>query len=107
MQRTRGQRALRSEQRNALLHELQRPLGVDEIAATQAVPSVPSNAQKRAVTTMKETVVAIANELNLPEGLLCARKHLETLVQDGVWPQTLEGWRKTLLHDRLMPLMPQ
>lgn len=105
-QRTRGQRALRSEQRTALLWELQRPMEADEIAATQPIPSVLSNVQKRAITAMKEIVVTIATELQLPEGLLCARRHLETLVHDGSWPQALVGWRETLLHERLMALLP-
>ncbi|MBS0439404.1 MAG: ribonuclease D, partial [Proteobacteria bacterium] len=44
--------------------------------------------------------------LDIPDGLLCPRRHLETLVADGIWPSTLEGWRKPLLHDALMAYLP-
>jgi ribonuclease D len=55
---------------------------------------------------MKETVATIAAQLGLPEGLLCARRHLETLLTDRAWPSALEGWRRPLLHDSLIAMIP-
>ncbi len=47
-----------------------------------------------------------AAELDLPEGLLCSRRHLERLLATGRWPAALEGWRRDLLHERLIALLP-
>ena len=77
------------------------PLADGELDFAPVFP-LPTPAQKRTITAMKESVVAIATELDIPEGLLCARRHLETLVFDGIWPDALDGWRKTLLFDALM-----
>jgi len=100
-ERTRGLRALRGPQRAELLALLQAPLG-DDIAATVPIPANLDGAQKRTVGEMKNVVAAIAERLALPETLLCARRHLEALVTDRVWPAALEGWRKGLLYEALM-----
>ena len=55
---------------------------------------------------MKETVVARAKELDLPDGLLCARRHLEALLATRQWPTSLDGWRREVLHDALMARLP-
>jgi ribonuclease D len=55
---------------------------------------------------MKEIVAAKATSLDLPEGLLCARRHLESLLATRQWPAALEGWRRGVLHDDLMTLLP-
>ena len=54
---------------------------------------------------MRDAFVAIAQRENIPEGLLGSRRHLEALLTDGTWPAALDGWRKPLLHDALMPLL--
>ena len=100
-QRAKGLRALRGAQRDELQTVLTEPLAADEMDFAPVFP-LPTPAQKRAIAAMKESVVAIATELDIPDGLLCARRHLETLVFDGIWPEALEGWRKTLLFDALM-----
>jgi ribonuclease D len=51
---------------------------------------------------LRDEVTAIAQRLELPEGLLCPRRHLETLVYDGAWPAALDGWRTPLLRDALI-----
>jgi ribonuclease D len=58
------------------------------------------------MAAMKETVTAIAAQLGLPEGLLCARRHMETLLTERAWPAGLNGWRRPILHDALMAQMP-
>jgi ribonuclease D len=104
-ERTRGLRALRGAQRQELLGLLQAPLN-DEDLAIAPIPPAMTSAEKRAAAAMKEAVAAVALRLELPEGLLCARRHLETLLADRTWPSALEGWRKPLLHDALMALLP-
>jgi ribonuclease D len=103
-ERTRGLRALRGPQRQELLALLEAPL-TDEDLAIERIPKPLDSSQKRAVDEMKSTVAAIAENLSLPETLLCARRHLEALVTYRVWPSALEGWRRTLLHDVLTAKM--
>jgi ribonuclease D len=100
-QRAKGLRALRGAQREELFEVLQAPLQDDERDVATIFP-MPTPAQKRTISAMKEAVVAIAAGLELPDGLLCARRHLETLVFDREWPEALEGWRKGLLYEALM-----
>lgn len=47
---------------------------------------------------LQGVVAELATALDLPEGLLCARKHLEALLTDGEWPAALEGWRREVLE---------
>ncbi len=105
-QLTRGQRALRGKQRQQLLAQLQTPLGDEEIAATDPIPARPAGAARDAVHAMKHQVDALANELDLPPGLLCPRKMLEAYVATRQWPAGLDGWRHDLLQPRLQPLLP-
>ena len=55
---------------------------------------------------MQDAVAQLAAELELPEGLLCARRHLEALIATRRWPAALEGWRQPLLEPRLQALLP-
>lgn len=100
-ERSKGLRALRSAERSALLALLAEPLRDDELEFTK-IPPPATLQERRAITSLKEIVVARALELDLPEGLLCSRRHLETLWLTREWPAALEGWRKPLLHDALM-----
>ena len=99
--RTKGLRALRGALRAELLDVLQAPLEPGELDFAPIFP-LPNPKQKRALAAMKDIVTAVATELNLPEGVLCARRHLEALYFDRRWPDALDGWRKPLLHDALM-----
>ena len=100
-ERSKGLRALRGPLRASLLEEIQRPLEAADLEIAPIAP-MPSSKEKRVLSAMKEAVAKVAAELELPEGLLCARKHLESLLFDKVWPHALDGWRKPLLHDSLM-----
>jgi ribonuclease D len=104
-ERTRGLRALRSAQRTELLEVLQQPLSPDEMEFAPIAPA-PSPREKAAINAMKDVVAARAKELDLPEGLLCARRHLEALLATGRWPASLEGWRRDVLHDALVARLP-
>lgn len=99
-QRAKGLRALRGAQRDELLAVLQEPLAPQEMDFAPIFP-LPTPAQKRTIAAMKESVVAIAAGLEIPDGLLCARRHIEAFVFDRQWPEALEGWRKTILFDAL------
>lgn len=99
-QRAKGLRALRGAQRDELLVVLQEPLAPEEMDFAPIFP-LPTPAQKRTIASMKEAVVAIAAGLEIPDGLLCARRHIEAFVFDRQWPEALEGWRKAILFDAL------
>ena len=100
-ERCKGQRALRGAQRQQLLEILHKPLATDELDI-EPIATAPTSAQKRQLAALRDEVASIAARLALPDGLLCPRRHLETLVYEGVWPRGLDGWRKPLLHDVLM-----
>jgi len=104
-ERTKGLRALRGPQRQELLELLLAPL-VEEDLAFAPIPAPLDLQQRRAMTAMKEIVTAIAAQLGLPEGLLCARRHMETLLTERAWPAALDGWRRPILHDALIAQMP-
>ena len=84
-----------------MLEEIQRPLDAADLEIAP-IPPLPGPKEKRKLGAMRDVVAKTAETLALPEGLLAARRHLEALLFDRVWPHALEGWRKPLLHDALM-----
>ena len=104
-ERTKGLRGLRSGPRAELAELLRRPLADDELSF-EPVPRAPSLREKPTLAALKDVVAAHAQELDLPEGLLCSRRHLETLLVSRRWPSALEGWRRNVLHDALVALLP-
>lgn len=104
--RGRGQRTLRSAQREELFALLRDPVEADEIAATRPIPAHPQGEAKKALTAMKELIDRRACELDLPPGLLCPRKVLEEYVVTAEWPDFLDGWRGEVLRERLPALLP-
>ncbi|MGA9332875.1 MAG: ribonuclease D [Rudaea sp.] len=100
-ERCKGLRALRGAQRAELLDLLQSPLRPDELDFAP-IPAPLTSVEKRILSSLRDEVSRIAGELNLPEGLVCPRKHLETLVGERKWPAALEGWREPILRDALM-----
>lgn len=60
---------------------------------------------KQRLKNLQEAVAKLAQSLDVPDGLLCARKHLELLLEGRGWPATLEGWRRSLLEPVLTPLL--
>lgn len=104
-ERTKGLRGLRSGPRAELAELLRRPLAEDELTF-EPIPRAPSLREKPALAALKDAVATRARELDLPEGLLCSRRHLETLLVGRRWPSALEGWRRAVLHDALLALLP-
>jgi ribonuclease D len=60
---------------------------------------------KQRLRALQESVAKLATELQVPDGLLCARKHLEALMEGRGWPAAIEGWRRALLEPALAPLL--
>jgi ribonuclease D len=82
-----------------------------ETPLTEAERDIPLNRggdqlDKTTLKAMQDAVAGVASSLGVPDGLLCARKHLETLLEGRGWPTALEGWRRTLLEPVLAPLLP-
>jgi ribonuclease D len=103
--RTKALRGLRSPLRAELLDVLRRPLEDDE-RTFEPIPRAPSLREKPVLSAMKDVIVAKAKELDLPEGLIAARRHLESLLVTHRWPKGLEGWRRGVLHDELVAKLP-
>jgi ribonuclease D len=103
--RTKAVRGLRSPLRAELLEVLRRPLE-DEERTFEPIPRAPTLREKPVLAAMKEVIAARAKELDLPEGLIAARRHLESLLVTHRWPKQLEGWRREVLHDALVALVP-
>lgn len=104
-ERSKGQRALRGAQRAELLDVLRAPLAPEELEFAP-IARAPTMREKTSIAQMKETVSRYATELDLPEGLLCARRHLEALLATRTWPAALDGWRREVLHDALIAQLP-
>jgi ribonuclease D len=103
-ERAKGLRALRGPQRADLFAAIEQPVSPDD-ADIAPIPPPFNNAERKKLQAMRDAVLVIAQRETIPEGLLGSRRHLETLLTDGSWPAALDGWRKPLLHDALMPLL--
>ena len=63
---------------------------------------------KQRIKALQQAVAAVAEAQGLPEGLLCARRHLEALLEGRGWPPALAGWRReldTIAAWRTQPMM--
>ena len=103
-ERSKGLRALRGPQRTELLQLLQTPPQPEDLDIAP-IPAPFTSQQKRAMQAMRDKIAEIAQRENIPEGLLCSRRHMEALVTDRTWPVALEGWRKPLLFEALSSLL--
>lgn len=61
---------------------------------------------RQALKALQSAVAEVAAREGVPEGLLCARRHLEALLEGRGWPEALAGWRRDLLEPVLEPLLP-
>lgn len=89
--------------RNALWEVLAPELSEAERQIPLAKPS--GTLDKQRLRALQDAVAKLAEQLGLPEGLLCAKRHLETLQDGRGWPNALEGWRRDLLEPVLTPLL--
>jgi ribonuclease D len=86
----------------ALWQALSTPLD-DEQDAPQAIAA--NDSHKATLKRLQDAVAVHSRELELPDGVLASRRHLESLIESGHWPAPLGGWRKQQLESRLMPLL--
>ena len=84
----------------------------EELASVKASPADQRLAemaeQKQDRHTLKRLQDAVAKEaqrLNLPPGLLMSRRRLESLLDEGGWPESMGGWRRECLEPVLLPLL--
>ena len=89
--------------RRELWELLEAPLSDEEL--TIPLNRSGDTLDKQRLRNLQEAVTKLALSLDVPDGLLCARKHLEVLLEGRGWPGTLEGWRRKLLEPVLMPLL--
>lgn len=89
--------------RSQLFALLEKPFDAEELAAPLA--GEPDAAQKARLKALQQAVLGKAQELDVPEGLLCSRKHLEALLDTGIWPPALQGWRRELLQDAFRKIL--
>jgi ribonuclease D len=88
--------------RDELWHEVARELTAEEKDIPPIKPFESSDKQR--LKQLQDVVAKRATELNIPEGLLASRKHLEPLLE-GRWPDGLDGWRREQLESDIAPLM--
>jgi ribonuclease D len=90
--------------RTQLFALLRKPFDGEELQA----PTInePAQTQKAQLKALQQAVADIAKGLDVPDGLLCSRKHLEYLLETGNWPPALQGWRKELLQDGFDRILP-
>jgi ribonuclease D len=89
--------------RRELWELLDAPLSDEELSLPLNRSS--DSLDKQKLKAMQQAVATLALSLELPDGLLCARKHLEYLLEGRGWPTALEGWRRGLLEPVLNPLL--
>jgi ribonuclease D len=91
--------------RNDLWKVVNAPLTDAELAIPAIRPG--ESLDKQALRGLQDEVARAAAGLEVPEGLLCSRKHLERLLEGRGWPTALEGWRRELLEPALAPKLPR
>jgi ribonuclease D len=73
----------------------------EALGSTRPIAAPLEGELKQAVKRIKAVVDGLATALDLPPGLLCPRRAMESLAGNGTWPADLVGWRSALLDDRL------
>ena len=71
---------------------------MDDDEATMPLATDNERADRARLKALQAVVAERAAALDLPEGLVCARRHLESFLVDGQWPAALEGWRREVLE---------
>ncbi|MCG6117473.1 MAG: ribonuclease D [Aquimonas sp.] len=92
------------KRRDELFDALQLPLTAQELDIPLA--QLPDPSEREGLKRLQAAVAARAAVLQLSESTLASRKHLETLLREGRWSRVLQGWRRGLLAETLLPLLP-
>lgn len=77
----------------------------DEADAPLALQA--SDGNKATLKRLQDAVARRSAELALPDGILASRRHLESWLESGQWPQALGNWRRQELEARLQPLLAE
>jgi ribonuclease D len=77
----------------------------DEADAPDA--GIAEKRDKNRLRQLQDAVAARSAELGLPDGILASRRHLESLLDHGHWPDALAGWRREVLEPVLAPLVEE
>lgn len=60
---------------------------------------------KNRLRQLQDAVAKCSSDLGLPDGVLASRRWLESLLDQGDWPDALSGWRRAALEPTLAPLL--
>ncbi|HET9049455.1 MAG TPA: ribonuclease D [Chiayiivirga sp.] len=90
--------------RDELWQAVSSPLTEEDLVMRLAAAPDPS--LRAPLKAMQAVVADHASALNIPDGLLCAKRHLETLLQERRWPTAIDGWRRPILENDLMQRLP-
>ncbi|MBB1088974.1 ribonuclease D [Lysobacter sp. SG-8] len=85
-----------------LWEALQTPME-DEDAMPDA--GVAERRDRNRLRQLQSAVAERSAELGLPDGVLASRRWLEVLLDHGIWPDALSGWRRDQLEPCLTPLL--
>jgi ribonuclease D len=88
-----------------LLNLIERAPDEDEIAATEPIAGPLEGELKATMQRLKPAVEARAQQLDVPAGLLCPRRAMESLAKSGTWPAELAGWRSEVILPELTALL--
>ncbi|QOW20410.1 ribonuclease D [Lysobacter ciconiae] len=86
----------------AIWDALHTPVGEEDGAPDARVAE---RRDKNRLRALQDAVAALSADLDLPAGVLASRKHLESLLDHGEWPDALAGWRQEVLEPVLTPLL--
>jgi len=78
---------------------------MDEDEAGMPLATDNERADRARLKALQAVVAEQAAALDFPDGLLCARKHLEAFLGDGRWPVALEGWRREVLESPMREVL--
>jgi ribonuclease D len=81
---------------------LNTPLADEEHAPDATIAETRDKQQLR---RLQDAVAARSAALGLPDGVLASRRWLEILMDQGIWPEALAGWRRAALEADLGPLL--
>lgn len=90
--------------RDDLWQELSRPLAQADRDIPLARALMPTEQQQ--IKQLQGVVATHAKQLGIDESVLCSRRHLETLIVDKRWSDTLSGWRRRQLADAFARTIP-
>lgn len=85
---------------------LERLAQSQELAPLPLLPGPPTKEQKKTIQRLRKGVQALSEQLELVPEVLMRRRWLEQWVrQPEVLPEPLQGWRRKVVVEPLLPLL--